>query len=95
VDDLGIELDRLAPTPLWQQLADALRARILDGTIPANRKLPTEQALADRHDIGRSSTAARALATLREEGLVIHVPGRGSFSAPADVIAKIKRGRKT
>jgi DNA-binding GntR family transcriptional regulator len=87
-DDLGIRLDA---TPLWQQLADALRVRILDGTIPPDRKLPTEQVLADAHDIGRSSTAARALKQLREEGLVVFVPGRGSFSAPAAEIAKTKR----
>ena len=93
MDDLGIELDRLAPTPLWAQLADALRARILDGRIPPSRKLPTEAALAETHDIGRSSTAARALAQLREEGLVIFVPGRGTFSAPADAIARARKKR--
>lgn len=94
MDDLGIKLDRLAPTPLWAQLSGALRARILDGRIPPSRKLPTEQQLADDHQVGRSSTAARALAQLRDEGLAVFVPGRGLFTAPADAIAKIRRSKK-
>lgn len=92
MDDLGIRLDQLSATPLWQQLADALRAQTLSGKIPPDRKLPTEASLAESLGVGRS-TSARAIAHLREEGLVVFAPGRGAFSAPADVIAKAKRDR--
>jgi DNA-binding GntR family transcriptional regulator len=91
-DSLGIELDRLSAQPIARQLADALRARILDGTIPPDRKLPSQGQLAAQHQIGQG-TAARALAQLQAEGLAVFVPGRGAFSAPADVIAKARRKR--
>lgn len=92
-DDLGIRLDRLAATPLFDQLADALRQRILDGTLPPDRKIPTEATLAEALDVGRS-TVARVIGMLREDGLVVFVPGRGAFTAPADAIAKAKRDSK-
>jgi DNA-binding GntR family transcriptional regulator len=90
VSDLGIELDRLSARPIFEQLADALRARILDGRIPPDRKMPTEDAIAKELKVGRS-TAARVIAQLRSEGLVVFVPGRGAFTAPSDVIARAKR----
>jgi DNA-binding GntR family transcriptional regulator len=92
VGDLGIELDRLSARPLFEQLTNALRARILDGSIPPDRKMPTEDAIAKELQVGRS-TAARVITQLRSEGLVVHVPGRGAFTAPPDVIAKARRKR--
>ena len=89
-DDLGIKLDRLSARPLFEQLTDALRARILDGSIPPDRKIPTEQALAKSLDVGRS-TVIRAVTQLRDEGLLVFVPGRGGYTNTADKIAKIKR----
>ena len=73
---------QLSATPLWQQLVDELRAQTLNGKIPPDRKLPTEASLAESLGVGRS-TSARAIAHLREEGLVVFAPGRGAFSAPA------------
>ena len=89
-DDLGIKLDRLSARPLFEQLADALRARILDGTIPPDRKVPTEQGLAESLGIGRS-TVTRVMTQLRDEGLLVFVPGRGVYTNTADKIAKAKR----
>lgn len=92
VEDFGIKLDPLSADPLWEQLANALRAQILDGRIPPDRKLPTEAMLADALGIGRSTTA-RAVAHLRNSGLVVFVPGRGAFSAKADAIARARKKR--
>ena len=89
-DDLGIKLDRLSARPLFEQLTDALRARILDGSIPPDRKIPTEQALAKSLDVGRS-TVIRAVTQLRDEGLLVFVPGRGGYTNTADKIAKAKK----
>ena len=91
--DLGIELDRLSARPLFEQLADALRARILDGSIPPDRKMPTEEQLAEDLDVGRS-TVSRVFRMLGDEGLVVFVRGRGSFSAPAQMIAKARKAQK-
>src|SRR5690348_13809234 len=54
----------------YQQLADLLRQEIKDGTYPPGSRLPTESALRRRHDVG-GMTIKRALALLREEGLIV------------------------
>jgi DNA-binding transcriptional regulator YhcF (GntR family) len=91
-EELGIELDKQSATPLWQQLVDQLRARILDGTAQPDQKLPTEEAMTEAYGVGRS-TVTRALKILGSEGLVVYVPGRGSFTALASDIAKARRRR--
>jgi DNA-binding transcriptional regulator YhcF (GntR family) len=89
-EELGIELDKQSATPLWQQLVDQLRARILDGTAQPDQKLPTEEAMTEAYGVGRS-TVTRALKILGGEGLVVYV--RGSFTALASDIAKARRRR--
>lgn len=89
---LGIALDRLSARRLFEQLADALRARIVGGTILPDRKMPTEEALSKDLDVGRS-TVTRLFKMLGHEGLVVFVPGRGSFTAPAHVIVKARKKR--
>lgn len=83
----------LSATPLSQQLADTLRAQILTGKIPPDRELLTEAALSEELGVGRS-TSARAIAHLRASSLVVFVPGRGAFTATADVIARAKRSEQ-
>ena len=56
-------------TPLWRQLADALRLLILDGRLALHTRLPGERELA---------TALSALAHLREEGYLESRHGSGS-----------------
>jgi DNA-binding GntR family transcriptional regulator len=57
-------------------LADALRAQILDGELPAGSRL-REQALCDAYGVARHSLRA-ALRTLAAEGLVRIEPHRGA-----------------
>lgn len=56
-------------TPLWRQLADALRLLILDGRLALNTRLPAsgERELASALDVSRT-TISSALARLRDEG---------------------------
>src|SRR5690349_24865397 len=54
----------------YQQLADVLRTAIEVGTYAAGSRLPPETALRRRHDVG-GLTVKRALAVLREEGLIV------------------------
>ncbi|MDB4898125.1 MAG: GntR family transcriptional regulator [Firmicutes bacterium] len=86
----NLKLDPLSATPLWEQLARQLRDAIMSGDLAPDRKLPTEARIAEDHGIGRG-TAARAFGTLREEGWAVWVPGRGLFTAPAEVVARLKR----
>jgi GntR family transcriptional regulator len=71
-------VDRASWRPLWQQVANALRADILSGVLPPGAPLPTEEALEQRFEVSRT-TVRSALEALRAEGHVTSVRGRGSF----------------
>jgi DNA-binding transcriptional MocR family regulator len=64
-------------TPLWRQLADALRLLILDGRLALHTRLPGERELATALNVSRT-TVSSALAHLREEGYLESRHGSGS-----------------
>ena len=69
--------------PIWQLIAETLRAEIAEGQYMPGEKLPTETHLAGRFGVNRH-TVRRALAELSSEGLVWSRRGAGVFvSAPA------------
>lgn len=70
-------IDRDSGRPLYQQLADLIRARIADGTYPPGKLLPSETRLQQEFGLARDTVRA-ALDVLRGEGLVVTYPGRGS-----------------
>ena len=72
-------LDHEAETPLYLQLAGALRERIASGAIA--RRVPSAKSLVQEFGIAQG-TAERALALLREEGMIRSVMGRGHFVVP-------------
>ena len=74
--DEGGRLDQDAPEPLWQQLAGLLRARIVRGELTG--RLEAETTMAQHYQVSRD-TVRRALAELREEGLIQATRGRGTF----------------
>jgi hypothetical protein len=55
-------------------------AGIPSGKYPPNIRIPTESELVETYEVARS-TARRAIAALREEGLVYTVPARGTYVA--------------
>lgn len=63
---------------VWESIAEALRDAIHSGHYPAGAKLPTETELATRFGVNRH-TLRRAIAGLREEGLVYSRRGAGVF----------------
>lgn len=67
-------------TPVWQAIAQALRADIAEGRFARGDKLPTEAALAARFGVNRH-TVRHGLAQLVEEGLVRTRRGAGAFVA--------------
>lgn len=71
-------IDPDGPEPLYKQVAAVLRARIEDGTLPANRPIPSLPHLMAEFGIARG-TAMQAVKILTDEGLVHTVPGRGTF----------------
>lgn len=67
----------MAPVPLYHQLYSVLRAAILNGTIPHDAQMPTEQQLTEAFDVSRI-TAKRAMDELAAEKLVSRSRGKGS-----------------
>ncbi|GAA0628919.1 hypothetical protein GCM10009547_35740 [Sporichthya brevicatena] len=63
------------PQSPYEQLAASLRASILSGALPVGAQLPTLAELASEHNMA-PNTAARAIAMLKDEGLVSAERGR-------------------
>ena len=62
------------------QVTASLRRLIEDGTVSPGQKMPSETAIAKQYGVGRS-TVREAIRTLRAEGLMELIPGKGAFAA--------------
>ena len=67
----------LSRVPLYHQLYSVLKAAIMDGTIPYDAQMPTEQQLAATFEVSRI-TAKRAMDELASEQLIARFRGKGS-----------------
>ena len=76
-------IDPLGPVPPYRQIAAIIKRGIVSGQYPADTRIPTESELVETFEVARS-TARRAVAALREEGLVYTVPARGTYVAKLD-----------
>ena len=77
-NDHLVPVDHRDPTPLYVQLAADLRARIEAGKLGPHDPIPSESYLEQEHEVSRA-TVRKAVAMLRDEGLVYTLPQRGSF----------------
>lgn len=66
------------------QIADDLTDRIRSGEYPAGSQLPTYRELMRLYSVGYT-TIATVIGLLRDRGVVVGVPGRGTY-VPEDVI---------
>jgi len=64
--------------PLYRQLADVLRQRIVSGDIQPLSPLPSGKTLVGTYGVARG-TVEKAIRVLQSEGLVRTVPGRGVY----------------
>lgn len=82
---MDFTLDPDDSRPPYVQIASALRAAILTKKFEPGGQLPSAAALAKQYGVARQ-TAHNALATLRDEGLVVSRVGSGVFvrERPAD-----------
>jgi GntR family transcriptional regulator len=71
-------IDPTARLPPYRQLAEIIRGRIASGEYPTGSRLPSESDFMEEFEIGRN-TARRAVAVLRDEGIVETVATRGSY----------------
>lgn len=79
-NDHAVPVDHRDPTPLYVQLAGVLRADIAGGKLSPHDPVPSESYLEQEHEVSRA-TVRRAMALLREAGLIYTLPQRGSFVA--------------
>jgi DNA-binding GntR family transcriptional regulator len=71
-------VDHEAATPVYIQVANELRQQIQKGKLPPGRRVPSESDLEQLYGVARG-TARKAIAVLRDEGLIETVRGKGSF----------------
>ena len=71
-------VDDQSPEPLYRQVAGILRERIASGDITS--RLPSLKTITQEYGVSHV-TAEKAVALLRQEGLVVVVIGRGAFVA--------------
>jgi DNA-binding GntR family transcriptional regulator len=71
-----VSLDHDSPVSLYEQLAAVLRGQIERGELTG--RVPSVKSLAQQYEVAQG-TAERALAVLRETGLVRSAMGRGHF----------------
>jgi GntR family transcriptional regulator len=66
--------------PMYRYIADDLRAKVKNGRLAPNDKLPTEGELSDQYEASRN-TVREAIRRLTDEGLLESRPGQGTFVA--------------
>lgn len=65
-------------TPAYVEIAESLREQIRSGELAKGAKLPSERELTEQFGVS-GITARSAVATLRNEGLVESIRGKGAF----------------
>lgn len=83
-------LSRDSGIPLYVQLRELLRARILGGEWGEAETLPTEDVLSTSFGVGRA-TVRHALADLVREGLIVRRAGLGTFPRPPKMMLRMER----
>jgi GntR family transcriptional regulator len=77
--------------PLYIEIADEMKRRIVEGVYPSGAQLPSEPELASEFGVSRG-TLREALGILEKEGKIARKHGIGSFvETPAKVIAGIEK----
>jgi GntR family transcriptional regulator len=66
------------PSPMYVQIADILRNRILQGVYRPHQQMPSESELMHAFDVSRI-TVRQALGNLQSEGLIFRIHGKGTF----------------
>lgn len=76
-------LDDTVPGYVYMRVADHIAARIDAGKLPQGARLPAESKLGEEYGVA-AGTARRAVRELRERGLVVTLPAKGTFVSPRE-----------
>ena len=72
------DANALGPVYIYVGVADHIAARIQAGELTSGARLPAERDLAADYQVA-VGTARRAVEELRERGLVVTLPAKGTF----------------
>ena len=78
MDDHGPDIVHEGPVPIYVQIVRYVTTHIEDGTWQPGHRLPAERAMAAEWGVAYL-TIRRAMAELRERGLIVSVQGRGTY----------------
>jgi len=92
-EPLLIRIDLASPVPAYRQIADGLRALLVNGAVEPNTTLPTVREIA--MDLGvHHNTVAEAYRTLAAEGWLELTRGRGARVLPRTTPAPSAKSRE-
>ena len=80
---LAVSIDHEGDIPVYIQLAGILRERIRSGDLAPRRPVPSKRSLQQQYGVA-GGTIDKAIAILRDEGLVRTVIGRGIYVTRLD-----------
>ncbi len=72
------QIDPARPVYLYVQVADAIEADVKAGRLKADTKLPGELEMMETYGVAQG-TVRRALIELRERGVVVTLPAKGTY----------------
>lgn len=80
----------LSSVPMYSQIREIIRRRVLDGTYAPHSQVPSESQMMEAFAVSRI-TVRQALADLQREGLIFKVAGKGSFVAKPKAFQSLSR----
>ena len=90
---MHIILNNSSMVPIYEQLMNQIKNKIISGELKENEVLPSVRALSGELRIS-SLTVKKAYDRLEEEGFVITVHGKGTYVADTDKQLAIEARRK-
>jgi GntR family transcriptional regulator of arabinose operon len=90
IEKLRIKINKNSPIPMYQQILNEISTHIASGEWPAGTQVPTEAELESQLQVSRV-TIRQALSAAAEEGLVVRLPGKGTFVSGTEFSAAIHK----
>ena len=84
------DLDARSPIPLYMQIRELLRQRILDGVYKSHEQMPSENEMVALFDVSRI-TVRQALNDLQREGIIFRIHGKGTFVSKPKAVQSLTR----
>ena len=84
------DLSPHSPVPLYSQVRELLRERILGGHYKPHDQMPSENDMVHAFGVSRI-TVRQALADLQRQGLIFKIHGKGTFVAKSKAVQSLAR----